>query len=111
MWTVLGTEFGIDEGKSVVIVQALYSLKSDGASFGNHFADCMMRMGYEPCHADSDLWLKLMTRPDQGIKGYSYILCYVDDTLFIHHESNSMLQCLDKYFKLKPGSLGDPDIY
>jgi hypothetical protein len=33
VWTVFGPEFGIDAGKSAVIVRALYGLKSAGAAF------------------------------------------------------------------------------
>ncbi len=33
VWTVLVPEFGIDAGKSAIIVRALYGLKSAGAAF------------------------------------------------------------------------------
>ncbi len=33
VWTVLGPEFGHDTGKSAIIVQALYGLKSAVAAF------------------------------------------------------------------------------
>ncbi len=33
IWTILGPEFGLDSGKSSVIVRALYRLKSAGAAF------------------------------------------------------------------------------
>jgi hypothetical protein len=33
VWTVLGPEFGHEAGKSAIIVQALYGLKSAGAAF------------------------------------------------------------------------------
>ncbi len=33
VWTILGPEFGLDSGKSAVIVRALYGLKSAGAAF------------------------------------------------------------------------------
>ena len=42
---------------------------------------------------------------------YSYILCYVDDVLVVHHDVMTTLMKIDKYFKLKPSSIGDPDIY
>ena len=44
--TTLGTEFGEDEGKTAIIVWALYGLASVGASFRNHLADCMRHLGY-----------------------------------------------------------------
>jgi hypothetical protein len=33
VWTILGPEFGLDSGKSAIIVLALYGLKSAGAAF------------------------------------------------------------------------------
>ena len=44
IWTVLGPEFGNDAGKKALIVRSLYGLKSSGASFRNHLADCMRHM-------------------------------------------------------------------
>ena len=111
IWTVLGPEFGEDQGKKAVLVRSLYGLKSSGAAFRNHLADCMRHLGYQPCLADPDLWMKPMIRPDDGAEYWAYILCYVDDVLSISHDADAVLKRLDKYFKLKPGSLGDPDIY
>ena len=48
IWTVLGKEFGADQGKISIIVRALYGLKSSGAAFHAHLADCMRSMGYTP---------------------------------------------------------------
>ncbi len=33
VWTILGPKFGLESGKSAVIVRALYGLKSAGAAF------------------------------------------------------------------------------
>jgi hypothetical protein len=44
-------------------------------------ASFMRQMGYKSCKADPDLWLKAETRPDDNVRYYSYILCYVDDIL------------------------------
>ncbi len=33
VWTILGPKFGLDSGKSAVIVRALYGFKSAGAAF------------------------------------------------------------------------------
>ena len=45
IWTILGPEFGEDAGKKAIIVRALYGLKSAGAAFRNHLADCMDTLG------------------------------------------------------------------
>ena len=38
IWTVLGPEFGLYDGKPEVVVRSLYRLKSAGDSFRNHLA-------------------------------------------------------------------------
>ena len=111
IWTVLGTEFGQDAGKKAIIVRALYGLKSSGGSFSRHISDCMRNLGYTPCKANPDLWFKPEVRPDDGFRYYAYVLLYVDDCLSIHHDAETSLHQLDKFFQMKPGSIGDPDIY
>ena len=111
IWTVLGPEFGDDAGKKAIVARALYGLKSAGASFRNHMADCMATLGYKPCKADPDLWMKPATRSDTGEKYWTYVLFYVDDCLAIDVDATAVLKQIDKYFKMKKGSIGDPDIY
>ena len=36
---------------------------------------------------------------------------YVDDVLYIHHDGESTVRIIDKYFTMKEGSIGDPDLY
>ena len=94
-----------------MIVRVLYGLKSARASFSRHISDCMRTMGFEPCKANPDLWFRPATQPDNGFKYYEYVLLYVDDCLAISHDAISVLEQLDKYFQMKPGSIGNPDIY
>ena len=98
-------------GKKANIIQALYGLKSASAIFCAQLADCTMFLGYKPYCTDPDLWMKLITRSDSHENYYSYILCHVDDILVILHDSMSLLEKLDKYFKLKDNSVGDPAMY
>ena len=111
IWTVLGPEFGSDAGKQAIIVCALYGLKSVGASFRNHLADCMTHLGFKPCLADPDLWMLALVRLSDGHEYYAYVLIYVDDVLVVHHAAEEILLRIDKYFKMKPGSIGNPNIY
>jgi Reverse transcriptase (RNA-dependent DNA polymerase) len=111
IWVICGPEFGSNAGKRALIVHALHGLKSAGAAFCNHLADCMRSLGYESCLADADLWMKRVTRPNDGFEYYCYVLLYVDDILCIHHDAVSVLNEMDWYFLMKPGSIGDPDVY
>ena len=110
IWTTLGPEFGPDKGRKALVVRALYGLKSAGASFRNHLAECMRTLGYFPCKADPDLWMKACVTTD-GREYYSYVLLYVDDALAIHEDAIAVLKRMDRYFKMKEGSIGDPDVY
>jgi hypothetical protein len=67
IWNVLGPEFGDGAGKRALVVRALYGLKSAGADCRNHLSGCMKDLGWEPCHADRDLWMKAETRPSDGV--------------------------------------------
>ena len=70
----------------------------------------MYGLGYKPCLADPELWLKPEVR-DNGVDYYSYILCYFCDILVVHHNSSPASDSIDQFTKLKEGSLGDSDIY
>ncbi len=70
----------------------------------------MHGLGYKPYLADPDLWLKATVQAD-GSTYYSYILCYVDDILVVHHDPMPVLQRIDKSMTLKPDSVGDPNLY
>ncbi len=100
----------MEAGKKAFVVRALYGLKSAGASFWNHLADCMQHMGFIPCLANPDLWM-LATEKADGTTYWAYVLLCVDDVMVIHHDALSILAKLDKYFKLKPGSIGNPKMY
>ena len=103
IWTTLGPEFGVDGGKKAIITCTLYGLNRSGGSFNQHIADCMWPLGYKPCKASPDLWLKPMVQPDDGFKYYAYILLYVNDCLTIHHDTEMLLHQLDHYFMMKKG--------
>ncbi len=71
----------------------------------------MRQMGYTSCKADPGLWLKAVTRHEDNVHYYTYILCYVDDILCMHHDPMTVMGEINKYLPLKPSSVGDPDIY
>ena len=52
-----------------------------------------------------------MTRPDDNVPYYAYVLLYIDDCMAISHDVAATLREIDKFFPMKPGSIGDPDVY
>ena len=110
--TILGSEFGPGlTGKKSLVVRALYGLTSAGSPSRNHLVECMRNIGYSSCLEDPYLWFKEETRPYDGDKYYLYLLLYVDDCLVIHHAADTDLHELDHFFKMKSGSIGDPNMY
>ena len=61
-------------------------------------------------HVDLDLWMR-KRKMDNGPEYYEYMLLYVDDCLCISQHPEAALDRLRKYFHLKPGSVGPPNIY
>jgi len=67
-------------------------------------------MGFKSSYADPDVWL----RPEVNLSGkkmYSYIMVYVDDLLIISQEPNVYMKLISENFRLKPESIGEPNIY
>ena len=71
----------------------------------------MWELWCDSCQADLDLWLKPETRPENSFGYYSYIWCYVDDIVCIHHVLNYVLNKLNHYKPLKPSSVSSPNTY
>ncbi len=72
----------------------------------------MRQLGYESNKSDPDLW-KVCTQNTGSSpeKYYLYILIYVDDILCIHNDHDAILAQIDKYFLLKPDSVGALNVY
>ena len=111
-YIICGGEFGLENiGKIALIRRALYGGKSAGRDFRNHLRACMSHIGFTPCLADPDVWMRPAQKAD-GSKYWEYVLLYVDDALVISDNAKHILENeIGKYFIMKPGSIGPPKIY
>ena len=111
-YIICGAEFGLENiGKIALIRRALYGGKSAGRDFRNHLRACMSHIGFTPCLADPDVWMRPAQKAD-GSKYWEYVLLYVDDALVISDNAKHILENeIGKYFIMKPGSIGPPKIY
>jgi len=92
-----GLEFGELAGHSMIIVKALYGLRSSGARFHERFADTLRDMDFLPCQADHKVWMR-------DCKTHSeYVCVYVDDLMVMSMDPTKFFALLkDKYnYKLK----------
>jgi hypothetical protein len=83
-----GDEMGSDKGKVIIIIHALYGLKSSGARWQEHMAQTLWNGGFTSCEADPDLWLNLATKPD-GSKIYEFCATWMiaSSKDWIHQDS------------------------
>jgi Reverse transcriptase (RNA-dependent DNA polymerase) len=107
----VGKELGEDEGKWVVITRAIYGLKSSGAAWRSMFAEALsMKIGFKPCAADPDVWMRPATKPD-GEDYYEYIQVYVDDILVLSHCPRAIMDRIGQSFDIKEASNKAPTEY
>jgi Reverse transcriptase (RNA-dependent DNA polymerase) len=110
-WFAAGVEFGPDNvGKAVLIVRALYGLRSSGAMWRQHMADTLKDAGFKSCKADPDVWLRPAVK-ENGALYYEYVLCYVDDILCCSENPKAIMDHLEEVYTLKAGSVKEPDVY
>jgi hypothetical protein len=65
VYTTAGPEFGGElQGKSVLVVRALYGLKSSGAAWRAHLANTLHQLGYNSCLAYPDVWFRPAKKED-----------------------------------------------
>ena len=57
MWFEGGAKCGEDKGKVLVIVRALYGLKSAGSSWRAAPVEVLFSLGLESMRADPDVWI------------------------------------------------------
>lgn len=101
VYFVAGSEWGQQEGETVIIVRALYGLKTSGAEWKRHFADTLRHvLGFTPSRADDNVWMKRCKR-ENGDDYYSYILVYVDDVLCMSCDPDYYMGILSTEYRLK----------
>jgi Reverse transcriptase (RNA-dependent DNA polymerase) len=110
-YTISGPEFVPEiEGRPVLIVCALYGLRSSGARWRDHSSDTIRSMGFSSCLADADVYLRPATKPS-GEQYYKYIVVYVNDVFVGSHNPQAIMDTLCKHYTPKPGNVRPPTEY
>ena len=103
IYTYAGPEFGPLQGRCLIILKALYGLRTSGARWHETFANDLMRLGFTPTRADPNMWIRL-----HG-SGYEYIAVYVDDVLVFSKWADAVMEKLQEIYKMK--GVGRPELY
>ena len=85
-----GPEFKELEGHTIVIIKALYGLRTSGARWHEKLADTLYDLGFIPCKSDPDVWMK-----DCGAY-YEYVCVYVDDLAVMMKDPEQFFKDLKK---------------
>ena len=111
IWFLGGPDVGTEsQGKICVMVCALYGLRLSGASWRATLMATLYEMGFEDTKADPCV-LRRKARKDTGEEYYELILVYVDDILLVSHDPQPVLDEINKHYKIKAGSIGEPSMY
>jgi hypothetical protein len=89
-YIVAGPEFGQLEGHYLIIVKALYGLRTSGLHWHERFANYFCNEGFSPCKAEPDIWMRL------NGDLYEYVATYVDDLCLRMLEPKSFTDTLQK---------------
>jgi Reverse transcriptase (RNA-dependent DNA polymerase) len=100
-----GPEFGELEGHTFIIFKALYGLRTSGASWHQRFSDTLRDLGYKPCKADNDVWIK-----DCG-SHYEYICVYVDDIMHMSKNPQELFDALKDIYNYNLAGVGEPSYH
>jgi hypothetical protein len=110
VYATAGPEFGSNQGQPVLIVRALYGLKSSGARWHDHLAAILCDDGFKSSLADPDVWMRKARKPC-GFLYWEYLLAYVDDILILSHAPHAIIDSLSQCVAFKPGSVEPPKSY
>src|SRR6476620_9593700 len=89
VYFVAGPEFGERAGHILVIVKALYGLRTSGLRFHKRLADALRAEDWKPLYCNADLWIK-----DVG-ELYDYLCVWVNDLLCIADNPEAFFDMLE----------------
>jgi len=90
-----GKEFGELCDHRLIVVKALYGLRSSGKRWAERLADCLREMGFQPCKAEPCIWMR---RIDDH---WEYLGSYVDDLAIVSKNPKAITDILESKYKFK----------
>jgi hypothetical protein len=89
----------------LIIVKALYGLRTSGLRWHERFTDCLRNEGFSPCKAEPDIWMRL------NGDLYEYVATYVDDLCLGMLDPKSFKDTLQKKYNFKLKGTGPIDFH
>ena len=93
-----------------MIRRVLYGGKSVGCDYWLHLQSCIEFLGFSPCKAEPDIWMRKAKQVD-NTDYWEYVSLYVDDYICIPTDPEKIVRKeIGKYFLIKEASIGEPDV-
>jgi hypothetical protein len=89
------------QNHTLIIVKALYGLRTSGLRWHEKLADCLRNEGFLPCKVEPDIWMR-----DKG-DHYEYVGVYVDDLVFAMKDPSSFIKTLESKYSFKLQGTGE----
>jgi hypothetical protein len=95
VYIIAGPEFGERKDHVLIIHKALYGLRTSGLRWHEKFSVCLRKMGFEPCKAEPDIWMR------RRGEFYEYVGVYVDDLAIVSKDPGAIVKTLQDEYKFK----------
>ena len=89
-----------DKGKLLIVVRALYGIKSAVLSWHAALAQVLKNLDSVSTLADPDVWIQESVRVD-GFKYHEMIFVYVDDILAVSHKATDVIKDITVLYRAK----------
>ena len=106
VYAIAGDEFRkAMRGSVVIIVQALYGLRTSSERWHAHLADTLRGFNFKPTRYDNDVWIRQYKDSDC----YDYICIHVDNFMAVGKRAQRIMDKIKNVYTVK--SEGPPDYY
>ncbi len=102
---IAGPEFGKLQGHTLIVYKALYGLRTSGLRWHEKLAAHLRAMGFSPCKAEPDIWM----REKDGL--WEYIGVYVDDLAIASKDPQAIINVLEQEYRFKLKGTGPIDYH
>ena len=103
IYTYAGPEFGPLQGRWLVVLKAIYGLRTLGARWHETFANDLLSMDFQPSRADPNMWIR------EHNNGYEYVTVYVDNVIVFSKRAEDIMNDIQETYKMK--GVGKPELY
>ena len=106
VYAISGDEFGkVMKGSVVIIVRALYGLRTSFERWNAHLADTLRGFNFKPTRYNNDVWI----RQSKDGNSYEYICIHVDNFMEVGKRAQRIMDELESAYTVK--AKRPPDYY